>query len=577
MRLCTFARALAIIAVLLAVPQAYGVQPSRDAGRSSLAAEAEPSRRVARERQLKELDPVSTQDKDSAAELKHPSDDSPYLRNVTSRYLSNKELDAHLLDFVSRCGDIAELEQIGKSVEGRPIWALALGTKAVRSPRSDAPAFKYVSNIHGDEPLGRVFTLAMAEHLCWIWKNRARGSGRQRRRLEEVGLPDAEGSGRFEQAGEPRKSSSTSDSRPGSRAVKEEDGVLVTNVLKKYTKADFENMYDNAPELALLTKVRLYMVPSLNPDGFERRQRGNAAQKDLNRDFPDRWADGGSMRDTGKEQPETVAMMRWTESIDFVASAVVHGGALVANYPWDGTHDKATRYDACPDDAGFHYLASAYAQWHATMAGPSNKEFPDGTTNGAAWYPIYGSMQDWNYVKQGCMELTLELSMIKWPEEKHLAELWALNRQAWVKYPQLATLGGLSGVVQGKTSRKGGRLVPVRATVQTIDKVSEVFSSADTGVFFKPLAPGTHYVEIVARGYKPWLGDVFVPRNGTGARLNIVLRLLDPHNLRSVDPDAQRWVPLQSTNLVLGVAGVAVIMALIERRRRVRATVNGGA
>ena len=38
------------------------------------------------------------------------------------------------------------------------------------------------------------------------------------------------------------------------------------------------------------------------------------------------------------------------------------------------------------------------------------QEFPNGgTTNGANWYPIYGSMQDWNYVVGRCLELTLEL------------------------------------------------------------------------------------------------------------------------------------------------------------------------
>ena len=38
------------------------------------------------------------------------------------------------------------------------------------------------------------------------------------------------------------------------------------------------------------------------------------------------------------------------------------------------------------------------------------QEFPNGgTTNGANWYPIYGSMQDWNYVVGHCLELTLEL------------------------------------------------------------------------------------------------------------------------------------------------------------------------
>lgn len=30
-------------------------------------------------------------------------------------------------------------------------------------------------------------------------------------------------------------------------------------------------------------------------------------------------------------------------------------------------------------------------------------------------YPIYGGMQDWNYIHEGCFELTLEISDVKWP------------------------------------------------------------------------------------------------------------------------------------------------------------------
>nr|XP_048330945.1 carboxypeptidase SOL1-like isoform X2 [Ziziphus jujuba var. spinosa] len=44
-----------------------------------------------------------------------------------------------------------------------------------------------------------------------------------------------------------------------------------------------------------------------------------------------------------------------------------------------------------------------------------SKEFQEGITNGPYWYPIYGGMQDWNYIHGGCFELTLEISDNKWP------------------------------------------------------------------------------------------------------------------------------------------------------------------
>lgn len=48
-------------------------------------------------------------------------------------------------------------------------------------------------------------------------------------------------------------------------------------------------------------------------------------------------------------------------------------GALVANYPWDGSPNKTTEYVACPDDDTYRHLASTYASTHATMTKPGNK------------------------------------------------------------------------------------------------------------------------------------------------------------------------------------------------------------
>lgn len=31
-------------------------------------------------------------------------------------------------------------------------------------------------------------------------------------------------------------------------------------------------------------------------------------------------------------------------------------------------------------------------------------------------YPIYGGMQDWNYIHEGCFEWTVEISDLKWPK-----------------------------------------------------------------------------------------------------------------------------------------------------------------
>jgi carboxypeptidase D len=53
--------------------------------------------------------------------------------------------------------------------------------------------------------------------------------------------------------------------------------------------------------------------------------------------------------------------MTWSRQHHFILSANLHGGALVANYPFDGTPDFRSVYSACPDDSVFRQLALAYS------------------------------------------------------------------------------------------------------------------------------------------------------------------------------------------------------------------------
>lgn len=240
------------------------------------------------------------------------------VRQVTSKYFNNDELEAHLKNFQKRCSKLSRLFIVGSSAQGSPLYALEMSSSpGARDPK---PNVKYISNMHGNEPTGRVLLLALAEWLCANYDS-------------------------------------------DDRAKKLMDGL------------------------------HLYLMPSMNPDGFAANRRENSAGVDLNRDFPDRLR-SESMVPTGREQPETMALINWLKDTKFVASAGMHEGAMVANYPWDGTADRSTKYEACPDDATFQHLARTYAQSHKTMALPTNTEFPDGgTTNGAAWYPIWGGMQ----------------------------------------------------------------------------------------------------------------------------------------------------------------------------------------
>lgn len=89
--------------------------------------------------------------------------------------------------------------------------------------------------------------------------------------------------------------------------------------------------------------------------------RENANKIDLNRNFPDQY---GQTKENRIQQPETEAVMRWIQAIPFVLSANLHGGSLVANYPYDdnpkGKNNKNIP-NYSPDNSIFKLLAKVYA------------------------------------------------------------------------------------------------------------------------------------------------------------------------------------------------------------------------
>ena len=84
----------------------------------------------------------------------------------------------------------------------------------------------------------------------------------------------------------------------------------------------------------LVNNTSIHIMPSMNPDGFELGQRNNANDVDLNRDFPDQFDDPNNT--VNGREPETRAVMEWSQQHNFILSANMHTGALVANYPFDG-------------------------------------------------------------------------------------------------------------------------------------------------------------------------------------------------------------------------------------------------
>jgi carboxypeptidase D len=102
--------------------------------------------------------------------------------------------------------------------------------------------------------------------------------------------------------------------------------------------------------------------------------RGNTKKIDLNRDFPSQftplkqWTNGTTADIFYGRQPETIAVMKWILKENFVLSANLHGGSVVASYPYDETiYHTDNTYGKSPDDSLFRYLARTYANKHLIM------------------------------------------------------------------------------------------------------------------------------------------------------------------------------------------------------------------
>jgi len=263
----------------------------------------------------------------------------------------------------------------------------------------------------------------------------------------------------------------------------------------------------------LVNTTEIYIVPTMNPDGFELGRRGNANNVDLNRNFPDQFT--GSPR---KFEKETTSIMEWSNSRRFVLSANFHGGSVVANYPYDGNKNQISGRDApSPDDKLFRALAFTYASNNPTMSRSS--EFPNGITNGAQWYVLYGGMQDWNYLTTGDMEITVELSYTKWPRDTEIANFWHDNKESMLKYMEYVH-NGVYGVVK---SSKDGK--PLSATI-IVDKYIAIRTDPENGDYHRVLLPGSYTVAASASGYKPLTKHVNVVKEAK-TYLEFELELLE--------------------------------------------------
>uniref|UniRef100_A0A667WLE9 Carboxypeptidase D n=1 Tax=Myripristis murdjan TaxID=586833 RepID=A0A667WLE9_9TELE len=291
--------------------------------------------------------------------------------------------------------------------------------------------------------------------------------------------------------------------------------------------------YGQEPRITeLVSTTDIYIMPSMNPDGFERSIEGdcigeaggrqNARNMDLNRNFPDQF---GQIDVNPDDVPEVRAVIKWILEKKFVLSGNLHGGTVVASYPFDdsATHESRGHYSRSDDDSLFRYLARVYAQNHPTMkTGQPNcpdtpeETFKDGITNGAQWYDVPGGMQDYNYLHGNCLEITMELSCCKYPRASELQKEWDLNRESLLAYVEKVHIG-VRGYVREAIN---GTALPDASIV--VAGIKHDLTTGQYGDYYRLLLPGTYNISAVAQGYIPMMVHN-VQVEGKATELNFTL------------------------------------------------------
>ncbi|HPY75354.1 MAG: succinylglutamate desuccinylase/aspartoacylase family protein [Planctomycetes bacterium] len=265
----------------------------------------------------------------------------------------------------------------------------------------------------------------------------------------------------------------------GDEVVGQELGIyFIRQLLENYGK--------DAELTAMVNDLELWIMPNMNPDGTAAKRRYNAEWKDLNRKFPDPVND--ATNDPTGRPHEVQLMMKFQNERNFRISLNYHGGAVVVNYPWD------TQKGDIPDLALTKFLALGYSKRNLPMY--NSTSFTNGITNGAAWYEIDGSMQDWNYNWYSCIDLTIEVSQRKWPSADTLEQYWTDNKDSMRWFFQQANRG-IHGIVTDKATKK-----PIAANVDIVGINKPIVASKLHGDYQKILLAGTYTVKFTADGYK---------------------------------------------------------------------------
>lgn len=98
-------------------------------------------------------------------------------------------------------------------------------------------------------------------------------------------------------------------------------------------------------------------------------------------------------------------------------------------------------------------------------------------------------MQDVNYWKFGCMEITLEVSCEKYPNNSILLDVWSENRLPMLQYLKKANTG-VKGIVKFNNG------VPAANMTIMINQRKPYFKTNKNGEYYRILLPGSYSLSV---------------------------------------------------------------------------------
>ncbi|XP_025129652.2 inactive carboxypeptidase-like protein X2 isoform X1 [Bubalus bubalis] len=298
-----------------------------------------------------------------------------------------------------------------------------------------------------------------------------------------------------------------------------------------------EYLAGNLRIVHLVEETRIHILPSLNPDGYEKAYEGGSELGgwslgrwthdgiDINNNFPDLntllW-EAEDRQNIPRKVPnhyiaipewflsenatvavETRAVIAWMEKIPFVLGGNLQGGELVVAYPYDMVRSlwKTQEHTPTPDDHVFRWLAYSYASTHRLMTDARRRvchtedfQKEDGTVNGASWHTVAGSLNDFSYLHTNCFELSIYVGCDKYPHESELPEEWENNRESLIVFMEQVHRG-----IKGLVRDSHGKGIP--NAVISVEGVNHDIRTASDGDYWRLLNPGEYVVTAKAEGF----------------------------------------------------------------------------